>query len=119
MITGRQKKILRLLIREELMLLKEAINPEVAIALIGLIPTLATLSDRRLKHDILPMGKSPTGINIYEFSFEPAGQRYRGVMAQEILDTHPNAVVINDDGFYAVRYSEIDADFDIVPLEEF
>ena len=119
MISGHQEMILRSLIREELTRVDEAMNPGIAIALITTIPSLALLSDKRLKHNVIRVGKSPTGINVYEFSFKPAGQRYRGVMAQEILDTHPDAVVLSDDGFYAVKYSKIDADFEIASLEEY
>jgi hypothetical protein len=119
MISHDQEKILRSLIHEELVRINERMDPGVAIALIGLIPQLATMSDRRLKHDIIPAGISPTGISIYEFSLEPAGQRYRGVMAQELLETHPEAVVMDNDGFYGVKYSEIDADFEIATPKEY
>jgi hypothetical protein len=119
MMNSRQEKVLRSLIREELTRIDEAFDPYLAISLISMIPSLAMISDKRLKSDIAPVKKSPAGINIYEFSFKPGGQRYRGVMAQEIVDTHPDAVVINDDGFYAVRYSQIDVDFELVPSEEY
>jgi len=119
MISSDQEKILRSLISEELIRLHE-LDIGMALDVISIIPQLAgMISDRRLKQDIVPVGLSPTGINIYEFSFEPAGQRFRGVMAQEILDSHPDAVIVSDDGFYAVEYDKIDADFEIVPLEEF
>ena len=119
MMNSRQENALRSLIREELTRLDEFMNPQVAISLISLIPSFMMMSDKRLKRDVVAVGKSPTGINIYEFSFKPAGQRYRGVMAQEILDTHPDAVGVNDDGFYAVKYSKIDVDFEQVNSEEY
>ena len=68
-------------------------------------------SDSRLKTDIEPMGKSPSGINIYQFRYVGGGPLYQGVIAQELLETHPNAVVTMPNGYYGVRYDLIDVDF--------
>lgn len=64
----------------------------------------AFFSDARLKTDIVKTG-TVDGVNVYEFSYkwEPS-LRYRGVMAQDILDSHPEAVH-NVEGFLAVDYS--------------
>ena len=111
MITRSQERLWRAVIREQLMNIEEAINPQVAIALISLIPSLALMSDKRLKYDIVPIGISPSGINIYEFGFEPVGPRYQGVLAQEIMELYPDAIILNNDGYYAVIYDKIDVDF--------
>ena len=68
-------------------------------------------SDSRLKTDIEAVGKSPSGINIYQFRYVGGGPLYRGVLAQELLDTHPDAVVTMPNGYYGVRYDLIDVDF--------
>jgi hypothetical protein len=72
-------------------------------------------SDRRLKMEIVLVGQSPSGISIYEFSYraDPLA-RWRGVMAQDILDDHPDAVIVDENGYYAVRYDKIDVEFERV-----
>jgi hypothetical protein len=71
------------------------------------------MSDERLKTDIKTIGVSQSGINIYEFKYIDDEEEtvYQGVIAQELLDTHPKAVVLDDNGMYSVRYSLIDVDF--------
>ena len=73
-------------------------------------------SDSRLKTDIEAVGKSPSGINIYQFRYVGGGPLYRGVLAQELLETHPEAVVTMLGGYYGVLYERIDVEF--VPLPE-
>lgn len=68
-------------------------------------------SDHRLKTDIKPMRTSPSGITIYQFRYAEDGPLYQGVIAQELLETHPNAVVTMPNGYYGVRYDLIDVDF--------
>ena len=83
-------------------------------------------SDRRLKHNLQFIENSPSGIPIYEFNFKPeyshllndtnlysidVSARYRGVLAQDLLDLgYQNSVFIQDD-YYCVKYDEIDVDF--------
>jgi hypothetical protein len=72
-------------------------------------------SDRRLKTGIEHVGMSDSGINIYEFYYVyDTETRWRGAMAQELLETHPDAVVIDEKGYYAVRYDKIDVEFEKV-----
>ena len=76
-------------------------------------------SDERLKEDIHCIGKSPSGIPVYTFKYrkEYAGimgdavdvdGTYFGVMAQDLLELAPDAVVKSQDGYYRVDYSSID-----------
>ena len=37
-----------------------------------------------------------------------SGATYVGTMAQDLLETHPTAVITGDDGFYRVNYDQID-----------
>lgn len=67
----------------------------------------SSLSDKRLKHNYYVVGKSPSGINIYEFSYLGSNDRYIGAMAQEVGD----AAFMTESGFYAVDYSKIDVPF--------
>ncbi len=50
--------------------------------------------------------------NIYEFSYrnDPAHHRYRGVMAQEVLNV-PGAVTTMPNGYYAVDYAVLGVPF--------
>jgi hypothetical protein len=70
-------------------------------------------SDRELKTDIVLVGQSPNGINIYEFRFKSdLTKKYQGVIADELLNTpFESAVYQTDDGYLAVDYSQIDVVF--------
>ena len=71
-------------------------------------------SDVRLKENITKVGNSPSGINIYEWNYIGNTQRYRGVMAQEILERHPEAVALQPDGYMSVYYGKIDVNMEMV-----
>lgn len=76
------------------------------------MPALAAFfSDARLKENITPDGME-NGIPLYTFAYkgDQSGTRYRGVMAQDILHTHPHAVIIRD-GYYAINYSALGIQF--------
>ncbi len=66
-------------------------------------------SDERLKRDIVPLGIE-NGFNTYGFRYIWGTQRYKGVMAQEVMETNPQAVgkVL---GLYMVDYNEIGVEF--------
>jgi hypothetical protein len=63
-------------------------------------------SDKRLKHNYFIIGKSPSGINIYEFSYIGSNKRYVGVMADEVPQA---SIEIN--GYLFVDYSKTDVEF--------
>ena len=67
------------------------------------------ISDRRLKENVEWVGRDDlTGLALYEFNYlgDP-DHRYRGVMADEVEQTIPEAVFTMDDGYKAVRYDMI------------
>ena len=83
-------------------------------------------SDRRIKHNLVFIENSPSGIPIYEFNFKPEyshllndtnlysvdiSTRYRGVLAQDLLDLGYDGSVFIQDDYYCVRYDQIDVDF--------
>ena len=68
---------------------------------------LYTGSDMRLKENVEEIGKDAyTGLNLYHFSYisDPDSTLYEGVMAQEVLNFMPEAVVLDEEGYYAVDY---------------
>lgn len=64
-------------------------------------------SDIRLKEDITPIGRR-NGLELYRYRYksDPRRRLWEGVMAQDLLDTHPQAVR-EVDGYYAVDYSQL------------
>ena len=70
-----------------------------------------TFSDRRLKKNIKVMGKSPSGLNIYNFEYKDSkfGKGvYQGVMSDEIPY---DAVTKHSNSYDMVNYNKIDVDF--------
>jgi hypothetical protein len=66
----------------------------------------AAISDRRLKTNVHKVGEF-NGMNIYDYSYIWGGPRQRGVMAQEILNINPGAVITMDNGYLAVDYRKL------------
>ena len=67
---------------------------------------LGAFSDRRLKKSIRLIGKLANGLNIYRFKYIFGGPEQVGVMAQEVLKVHPEAVS-SFAGFLTVDYSKL------------
>lgn len=67
-------------------------------------------SDKRLKEDIKYI-KDVEGVPVYEFNYKVnPDKRFRGTIAQDILKTHPEAVITEKDGYYSVNY-------DLLPID--
>lgn len=60
-------------------------------------------SDRRLKSDIERIGTTKHGLPFYEYTI--AGERQRGVMADEVEKVMPDAVGVDAAGFKTVNYT--------------
>jgi hypothetical protein len=71
-------------------------------------------SDIRLKENINKTGVSPSGIPIYEFNYIGSTNRYSGAMAQDLLETNPDAVSMDTSGYYKVNYNNIDVDMHLI-----
>lgn len=63
----------------------------------------AMMSDRRLKSNIVRIGDHPLGIGWYEYDI--FGRREQGVMADEVEQVMPDAVVTGDHGYKMVNYN--------------
>ena len=73
---------------------------------IGTVASLASLSDARLKENIIPEGTKWKGLNVYAYNYIGDSTPRRGVMAQEVEGIYPDAVVTIN-GIKHVHYGEI------------
>lgn len=64
------------------------------------------LSDRRSKTDIQRVGKLDNGLNVYLYKYWGEEPYHIGVMADEVKEIHPDAVVRGDDGMDRVFYDK-------------
>lgn len=65
------------------------------------------ISDMRLKEDIKYLRTQNNGIRWYSFKFIGHPGKHIGVMAQELLDIMPEAVIVGEDGYYRVDYAQV------------
>lgn len=63
-----------------------------------------TTSDIRLKRNIFPIAITTNNIQLYRFQYLWSDQIYVGVMAQDLLHTHQEAILEDGNGFYLVNY---------------
>lgn len=68
---------------------------------------LALFSDEQIKEN-LKLIDTVRGIRVYEFNFKGEPRRYKGVIAQEVRNTHPWAVHEHESGLLMVDYAAID-----------
>jgi hypothetical protein len=50
---------------------------------------------------------SPSGVNIYSFTYKGDNKTYQGVMAHQV----PYASFMDDNGYMIVDYSQLDVEF--------
>lgn len=74
---------------------------------------MAMLSDERLKENIEKVG-ARRGHTLYEFNYIGDSLRYRGVMAQEVMKTRPEAVMETKDGYFLVDYAQLGFEMETV-----
>jgi len=74
---------------------------------------ISKYSDVRVKENIVPLGVLPSGVRVYEFNYKPEHAhrgppgRQVGVMAQDLINVNPDAVSLDEDGYYRVDYSKV------------
>ena len=72
---------------------------------------IGSLSDIRSKENIVELGYSPSGIPIYSFNYKGNKKLYSGTMAQDLIELgREDAVMVMENGYYAVNYDIIDVD---------
>jgi hypothetical protein len=64
-------------------------------------------SDIRLKHDIALLGHLDNGLGFYRFSYNGSNRTFVGVLAQEVQQLMPEAVVRGSDGYLRVYYEKL------------
>jgi len=69
-------------------------------------------SDIRLKHDIALLGYLDDGLGFYRFSYNGSNKAYVGVMAQDVQQIAPQAVVLGQDGYLRVYYEKLGLRFE-------
>ena len=69
------------------------------------------ISDMRVKRDIVPVGELENGLTLYRFKYNWGEREFVGVMAQDVLKVHPDAVSVTENGLYDVDYTMIGAKF--------
>ena len=69
-------------------------------------------SDIRLKHDIVLLGRLENSLGFYRFSYNGSSKVYVGVLAQEVQQVMPQAVVQGTDGYLRVFYEKLGVRFD-------
>ena len=77
---------------------------------------IAAISDKRVKDNIDRVGISPQGYGIYEWNYrgESPDERYRGVIAQDVVKQNPMAVTILENGLLGVYYDKLDVELEAV-----
>src|SRR5450755_4485512 len=70
-------------------------------------PPPVTVSDVRLKNDITPLMRLDNGIGLYRYRYKWDHQLFVGVMAQEVADIVPTAVLRGQDGYLRVDYEQL------------
>ena len=66
-----------------------------------------SISDIRLKRDIAQVGELDSGINLYRYRYLWSDTIYVGVMAQEVAEVVPEAVLRGADGYLRVDYARL------------
>ena len=69
--------------------------------------SMAFVSDRRLKRDIVRVGRLANGLPCYKFRYVSSSDIYVGVIAQEVLPVVPEAVIVGEDGYMRVDYARL------------
>jgi hypothetical protein len=79
----------------------------------GTLGAAAIMSDIRTKEHIKAIGWLPNGLPVYEYEYKPewkneAGHgKFIGVMAQEVEQIMPEAVITREDGYKMVNYGAL------------
>lgn len=65
------------------------------------------MSDIRVKHDVAPLVRLDNGLMLYRYRYLWSHTVYVGVIAQEVMQIAPDAVIRGDDGYLRVDYQRL------------
>lgn len=68
------------------------------------LSAFSAFSDERLKENIEPIGESDNGTKLYSYNYKGDPTPRVGPMAQEVAETHPDAVHMDPSGYLKVDY---------------
>ena len=68
-------------------------------------------SDITVKHDVALLGHLANGLGYYRFSYNGSDRAYVGVIAQEVQQVMPQAVMRDREGYLRVSYEKIGVKF--------
>ena len=73
------------------------------------VAALATMSDAHAKRDITPLAKRENGLQLYRYRYawSDSDRMYVGVLAQEVREVAPYAVLRGADGYLRVDYARL------------
>jgi hypothetical protein len=71
----------------------------------ALVPVL--VSDRRVKDGISRIGTTALGLPLYRFTYLGRDGVFEGVMAQDVMEVLPEAVIEGLDGILRVDYARL------------
>lgn len=72
-------------------------------------PAFATMSDRRLKENIVQIGELENGLPLYSYTYIWSDKPETGVMADDVAKIQPEALgPVTNDGYQTVYYDLID-----------
>lgn len=74
---------------------------------VGMAAAAMMMSDRRLKRNVVKIGTRSDGLSIYAYEYVWGGGMQIGVMADEVAEIYPNAVLMTASGYQAVDYARI------------
>ena len=90
-------------------------NLQFGLGILGMGAQFAALSDVRVKENIEQIGVSPKGYKVYEWNYKVNKEdRFRGVIAQDVLKVNPMAVDVLENGYLGVFYDKIDVEMEAV-----
>jgi polysaccharide biosynthesis/export protein len=73
------------------------------------VAALATMSDTRAKRDITPLAQRENGLQLYRYRYawSDSDTMYVGILAQEVREVAPYAVLRGADGYLRVDYARL------------
>jgi len=84
-----------------------------ALGALGTIASFLPTSDVRLKENIVKVDDLKPGVGWYTWDWNDTAKAMgvddltEGVLAQELKEVDPSAVIMGDDGYYRVDYSKV------------